>query len=165
MRHEMSNALNIRSAVRALIIDEHDHVLLVRFQFPDVSTWALPGGGLESRESPEHGLRRELHEELGFTDFEIGPHIWNRLHVIPLLNTDFDGQHDLIHMVRTARFEPQPTIGWEAMRAEHVHEMRWWSLAQIEQAVDLLFAPRRLAFLLGRLISHGAPIAPIDTGV
>lgn len=161
----MPEALKIRSAVRALIIDEHDHVLLVRFEFPTASAWALPGGGLEHGESPEAGLRRELHEELGFADFELGPHIWNRLHVIPILNTDFDGQRDLVHVIRTRRFEPRPTIGWEAMRAEHVHEMRWWSATEIEQATDLLFAPQRLAGLLAMYMSDGAPAAPIDTGV
>lgn len=161
----MSNALNIRSAVRALIIDQHDHVLLVRFEFPNASVWALPGGGLEHGEAPEDGLRRELHEELGFADFEIGPHIWNRLHIIPLINTDFDGQHDLIHVVRTGRFEPEPTIGWEAMRTEYVHEMRWWSPAELRAAADLSFAPRRLAELIDQLLSEGPPAVPIETGV
>lgn len=157
--------LNIRSAVRALIVDDHDHVLLVRFEFPNASAWALPGGGLEQDESPEQGLRRELHEELGLTDFEVGPHIWNRLHVIPITNTDFDGQHDRVHVVRTQRFEPEPTIGWEAMRAESVHEMRWWSHDEIDQATQLRFAPRRLAELFGQFVSQGAPASPIETGV
>lgn len=157
--------LNIRSAVRALIVDNDDHVLLVRFEFPQASAWALPGGGLEPNESPEQGLRRELHEELGLTDFEIGPHIWNRLHIIPLTNTDYDGQHERVHVVRTERFDPEPTIGWEAMRAELVHEMRWWSLEEITQAADLRFAPQRLAELFGDFVSQGAPTHPIETGV
>lgn len=158
-------SLNIRSAVRALIVDDDDHVLLVRFEFPNASAWALPGGGLEPGETDEAGLRRELHEELGFTDFEIGPHIWNRLHVIQIIDTDFDGQRDHIRLVRAERFEPQPTIGWEAMRAEHVHEMRWWSLHDIERSIETRFAPRRLAELLGSIIADGPPPEPVDTGV
>ena len=157
--------LNIRSAVRALLVDDDDHVLLVRFEFPNASAWALPGGGLEEGESPEDGLRRELHEELGLTDFEVGPHIWDRLHVIPITNTDYDGQRDRIHLVRTPHFEPEPTIGWDAMRAESVHEMRWWSHDEIARSRQLRFAPRRLAELFGHYIAHGAPIAPIETGV
>jgi ADP-ribose pyrophosphatase YjhB (NUDIX family) len=159
------DGLNIRSAARALIIDDDDHVLLVRFEFPDASAWALPGGGLEPGESPEDGLRRELHEELGFTDFELGPHIWNRIHVIPIFDTDFDGQHDHVHLIRSERFEPQPTIGWDAMRAEHVHEMRWWSPEAIVAADDVRFAPRRLAEFYTSILTDGPPPTPIDTGV
>ena len=85
--------------------------------------------------------------------------------MIPIINTDFDGQRDLIHVVHTTRFVPRPTIGWEAMRAEQVHEMRWWSHREIEQATDLLFAPQRLALLFGQLISHGPPARPIDAGI
>ncbi len=160
----MSSDLNIRSAVRALIIDDDDHVLLVRFEFSAVSVWALPGGGLEPGESPEDGLRRELREELGLTDFEIGPHIWNRLHIVPI-GTEFDGQRDHINVVRAPRFEPAPSIGWEAMRSENVHEMRWWSLDEIFEAGTILFAPRRLGALFGDYLSSGASAPPIDTGV
>ncbi len=120
---------------------------------------------MDQGESPEDGLRRELHEELGFTDFEIGAHIWNRLHIIPLINTDFDGQRDLIHVVRTRRFEPAPTIGWEAMRAEYVHDMRWWSLAEIERASDQLFSPRRLAEFAAPADRRRCTVVPIDTGI
>ena len=67
--------------------------------------------------------------------------------------------------MRTERFDPEPTIGWEAMRAELVHEMRWGSLEEITQAVDLRFAPQRLAELIGDLVSQGAPAHPIETGV
>ncbi len=139
--------LNLRHGVRALIFDDDDHVLLVRFQFPTATVWGLPGGGLEPDEELLAGLRRELREEVGLVDVAIGPHVWTREHVIPM-TTGHDGQRDQIFLVRMPRFEPDPQIGWEALRAEYVHEIRWWSLDAIDEAVTsskVLFAPRRLA--------------------
>src|SRR4051794_19103724 len=76
-------ALNLREAVRALLLDDDGHVLLVRYEFPTATVWGLPGGGLEPGEDDIAGLRRELEEELGLTDVVIGPQIWRREHVIP----------------------------------------------------------------------------------
>src|SRR5215216_2278932 len=45
-----STALPLRPAVRALVLDPADRVLLVRFQWPDKTVWAPPGGGIESGE-------------------------------------------------------------------------------------------------------------------
>lgn len=157
--------LRLRQAVRALLIDPDQRVLLARFVFPSgINVWALPGGGLEDGESPVAGLRRELDEELGLSEFEIGPHVWSRVHVIPMIS-GHDGQRDRIHLVPTPAFEPNPRIGWEAMRNEFVHELRWWTLAEIEAADDLRFAPGRLAELLADLFVNGPPPTPIDTGV
>jgi ADP-ribose pyrophosphatase YjhB (NUDIX family) len=162
--------LRFRQAARALLLDPDDHVLLVRFEFPTATVWALPGGGLDEGESVADGLRRELFEELGLSRFELGPHVWNREQVIPMM-TGHDGQQDRIHLVRVDRFEPEPTIGWDALRAEHVHEIRWWSLDELaEVSADLRpgqvrFAPRRLATLVRDLLDFGPPPAPIDTGV
>lgn len=157
-------APRFRQAVRALLLDPDRHVLLARFEFPTASVWALPGGGLDDGETPEQGLRRELHEELGLDEFEFGPHIWNREHVIPMM-TGHDGQREQIHLVRIDRFEPEPTIGWEQMRAELVHELRWWGIDEIGAAGDTLFTPRALYTLLNDLLAHGEPARPIDTGI
>jgi ADP-ribose pyrophosphatase YjhB (NUDIX family) len=157
--------LRLREAVRAVILDDDDHVLLVRFEFPSgIEVWALPGGGLEPGETDEQGLRRELHEELGLDDVAIGPHVWSREHVIPM-HTGHDGQRDRIHLVRMPRFDPHPVIGWERLRAEFVVGMAWWSPAEIAAATDVRFAPRRLAELVDDLARHGPPAHPIDTGV
>ncbi len=158
--------LRFRHAARALLLDGDDHTLLVRFVFPSgIQVWALPGGGLDPGETVEAGLRRELAEELGLVDFEIGPHIWSREHVIPMV-TGHDGQRDTIHLVRVDRFDPSPQIGWARMRAEFVHELRWWTIDEIVDAGDAIrFAPGRLGQLLVDLGHHGPPTTPIDTGV
>lgn len=157
--------LRLRQAVRAIIVDDDDALLLVRFVFPSgVEAWALPGGGLEADEDHHTGLRRELHEELGLDDVDIGPLAWHREHIIPM-TTGHDGQRDHCYLVRRPRFEPHPTIGWDRLRAEFVHEMRWWTLPELVAATDVRFAPRRLAELFAGLLDRGVPTTPIDTGV
>jgi ADP-ribose pyrophosphatase YjhB (NUDIX family) len=157
--------LRIRDAVRALVLDQHERVLLVRFEFPTATVWALPGGGLEHGETHEDALRRELREELGLVDPPIGPHVWSRLHVIPFLDGRWDGQRDVVHLLRVEAFEPSPQLTWEQLRAERVHELRWWHHDEIAAATDVRFAPAALATLLADLLRDGPPGIPVDTGV
>jgi 8-oxo-dGTP diphosphatase len=158
------NDLRIRQAVRALLIDPQDRVLLVRFEFPAATRWALPGGGLEVGESHVDALVRELHEEVGLRDALIGPHIWDRLHIVPFLNGAFDGQRERIHLVRCPTFEAQPQLSWEQMNAEFVYELRWWTPDEIG-ASDVHFVPQALYELLIALLRDGPPIEPIDVSV
>ena len=158
-------ALRIRQAVRALLLTPTHDILMVRFEFPTRQVWALPGGGLDPGEDHLTALRRELVEETGLRDPEIGPHIWTREHVIPFIDGTFDGQRDVVHLVRTNRFDPEPAIGWEQMRAERVHEMRWWSLDEVASGSDIGFAPAALPRVLRQLVDEGVPSSPLDTGV
>jgi 8-oxo-dGTP diphosphatase len=160
-------SLRIREAVRALVVDTEQRVLLVRFEFPDRHVWATPGGGMEHGETVEAALRRELGEELGLIDFEIGPQIWERTHIIPFLNGRFDGQHDCCFLVETAPFEPAPTLTWEQLNSEYLFEIRWWTPAEVaafEPNDRLVTAPRRFAELYRRLLDDGVPDAPFDAG-
>lgn len=163
----MSNAapdLRIREAVRALLIDPTQRVLLVRFEFPTATRWALPGGGLEVGESHLAALCRELEEEVGLTGIDIGPQIWHRLQIVPFPNGQFDGQREKIHLVRCAVFEPRPRLSWEQLNAEFVHEIRWWTLDEIA-ASDAHFVPKELPTLLAALLRDGPPNEPIDVSV
>ena len=153
--------LRIREAVRALVVDENHRVLLVRFEFPTATRWALPGGGLEPGESHPIALRRELEEEVGLVEAVIGAQIWRRLHIVPFLNGEFDGQRERIYIVHCDSFEPEPRLSWEQMNAEFVHELRWWTLDEIA-ASDAFFVPVGLHSLVTALLRDGPPREPID---
>jgi 8-oxo-dGTP diphosphatase len=159
--------LRIRSSVRGVVLDRDDRVMLVRFEFPTVTLWATPGGGQEHGEDDEATLRRELHEELGLAVAEIGPHVWTRLHVIPFLDGSWDGQRDHVYLVRTDAFVPEPALTWEQLRAERVHELRWWTVEELELAGrdGVVFAPRQLPALVAGIVATGPPVVPIDVGV
>ncbi len=156
--------LRIRPAARAVVIDDSDRILLVRFEFPAKTVWATPGGGIERDETHADAIRRELEEETGLADPEIGPAVWTRLHVIPFINGQWDGQREQYHLVRTASFTPRPRLSWEQLQAEYVFELRWWTLPELEGA-DANFAPGRLPELVAELLRDGPPAEPIDAGV
>lgn len=160
--------LRIRRAVRAVLVTPDQSILLVRFEFPDKTVWALPGGGLDPGETHLEALQRELIEEVGLHDVEAGPHIWTREHIIPFIDGQWDGQRDEFYLIAVAeRFEPAPALTWEQLRDERLHELRWWTLDEIEAATaaGTLFAPQRLADVLGDLDPANPPATPIDTGV
>lgn len=164
--HPSTDGLRIRQAVRAIVRSPDQQVLLVRFEFPTGTRWALPGGGLDPGETHESALHRELEEELGLRGVTIGPHIWNRLHIIPFINGAYDGQCEQIHLVEVDDvFEPTPRLSWEQLNSEYVFELRWWRLADIESATDVVFVPASLSTLLRSLFEDGPPIAPIDVPV
>lgn len=157
-------ALRIREAVRALLVDPHDRFLLVRFDFPTRTVWATPGGGIDAGETAEDALRRELLEEVGLADPDIGPVLWDRLHVFPFINGLFDGQHERCHLVRVAEaFQPTPAFTWEQLNAEYLVAMQWWSAAELRMA-DVITAPRSLADLLDDVFANGPPDTPAVVG-
>ena len=156
----------IRSAARALILTPSRHLLLVRFEFPAGSRWALPGGGLDEGEDHVAALRRELIEEVGLHDARIGPHIWTREHRIAFVNGLWDGQREHIHLVRVPEmFEPRPVMDWPTLNAEYLFELRWWHIDEIEAARHLTFAPSDLHARTLDIIDDRIPSRPIDVEI
>ena len=75
--------------------------------------------------------------------------------------TEWDGQVDHIHLYRTERFVPAPTMSPAELAAEHVHGIAWWSPDELT-ADGTTFAPRSLPKLLEELRREGVPAAPIE---
>jgi 8-oxo-dGTP pyrophosphatase MutT (NUDIX family) len=156
--------LRLREAARAVVLDPEDRVLLVRFEFPNRTVWATPGGGLEPGETHEDAIRRELAEEAGLEDFALGAVIWSRTHIFELGIGDWDGQTERYFLVRTAPFEPSPHLTWGQLNAEFVTAVRWWTPEELATATTV-FAPSRLPELVRALIAEGPPVQPVDVGV
>ena len=154
----------MRHGARAVVLDPADRILLVRFQFPDDSLWATPGGGLDEGETHEQAVVRELAEEVGLTDFELGPCIWLRENPFELGGGRYDGQIERYFLVRTDAFEPEPHFTTEELESEYVTGHRWWTLDEL-RASDERFAPTRLPELVAALLSDGPPPEAVDVGV
>jgi double-stranded uracil-DNA glycosylase len=152
-----ATGLSIREGVRALVVDPRGRTLLTRFEFASGPVWAPPGGGVHPGESDEDALRRELQEECGLRDVELGPLLWTRTHRFADM-AGWGGQTERHYLVRTPPFEPQPEMD---VSAEGISAFRWFVADELD-AFDT--APRNLAVLLGDLVRNG-PREPFDAGV
>lgn len=154
----------VREAVRGLVLDPADRVLLARFVFASgKELWATPGGGIEPGESDEEALRRELEEEAGLEEFELGPLVWTRLQDWEDLNPRWDGQRERTYLVRAPAFEPTPRLTAEALASEFVFELRWWPVAELPSS-GAAFAPASLPELVAAVVRDGVPAKPIVLG-
>ena len=86
--------------------------------------------------------------------------MWTREHAFEW-GEHFIRQIERYYVVRVDSDEVAPQLD---LAAEDVHEVRWWTLEELE-ASDEAFAPRRLPQLIRELLDEGPPARPIDVGV
>lgn len=149
---------SLREAVRGLVLDEDDNVLLVRLTFHGVTFWTPPGGGIETGENRLAALARELREEVGLVVDSLGPEVWTKTAHFPM--REWTGQVDHVHLVRVRHVEPVGAFTADELLGEGLDAARWWSLPEL-LASDETFTPRTFAQLLADLLTHGVPSEPI----
>ena len=127
-----------RRAVRALVVDADGRVLLVQYRRPVGADtwWGTPGGGVDPGESDEQALARELREEIGLHDPELGPELFEHVGEFPWAQQMFR-QVNRTYLVRVRAHEPSSTID---LAAEGVVDVRWWTLDELA-AADVQLAP------------------------
>lgn len=145
-------------------MDEQGRVLLFQGQDPSNPSdiyWCPVGGGIEQGESPEDAARREVKEETGLSDFNLGSHVWNRRD-----KYSFNGKNYQVSETWFLSHVPYFEVDTTALFGlEHVSfvQYRWWSQNELDQTKELM-TPRNLAPLLRDLMLKGVPELPLELG-
>ena len=130
-----------RHAVRVILLDPQDRVLLLRGRDPGVpdgpSWWFTPGGGIRPEEQPLPALRRECWEELGYVPDRLTGPLAHRRYEFP-----FDG-HWLVQETdyyaavapafrpaaqRLSGLERRFLLGWH-----------WWPRAALSMTTETIY--------------------------
>jgi 8-oxo-dGTP diphosphatase len=118
-----------RLAAYAVLVDEHDRVLLALWNELAEPLWTLPGGGVELNETVEAGVVREVLEETGY-DVETG----RVLGVDTVVVSPDERTVDRARWFRGIRVVYEATIVGGRLRAEvdgTTDEARWIPLADV----------------------------------
>jgi 8-oxo-dGTP pyrophosphatase MutT (NUDIX family) len=151
-----------RPAVRAILLTPQLEVLLMRIRLPGRSDaiWITPGGGLSAGETPEHCLQRELREELGLDDYQLGPLVWLREHTFTVDGTRYR-QHERFYVVNVEKFAPQMS---DELESRVLERFRWWHASELFDIPESV-VPRSLAQIVAGYLEHGAPAEPLELEV
>jgi 8-oxo-dGTP pyrophosphatase MutT (NUDIX family) len=153
-----------RRAARVVLLNHLGQVLLLSASDPaDRSKppwWEIPGGGIDGDESSAEAARRELYEETGITQAEIGPCVWTQHSVFDFAGLHFD-QHERVHVAWTDQAHEVRPARLELLEAAAFDGSRWWDLdALLVDPAPVL--PHRLREFLPALVAGDIPTDPLD---
>jgi 8-oxo-dGTP pyrophosphatase MutT (NUDIX family) len=161
---EDTYAGGLRKVARVILLDPQERVLLLHGHEPDDPAddwWFTPGGGVEGAETREEAALRELAEETGITDVELGPVLWRRMCSFPFAGRRWD-QDEWYYLARTTdthRAAPA-AAGLTELERRSVAGARWWTCGELARAHETVY-PTRLAELLRTLLDEGPPARPV----
>jgi len=152
-----------RPAARVVLLDREQRIFLINGRDPADATkppWLeIPGGGIDPGEDSAQAVARELYEETGIADAEIGPVIW-----VQYVEFDFGGYHfesdEQIHVAWCDGGEWRPRH-LEFLEAAAFSGAQWWTLDDL-LASDTPVLPVRLREFLPDIVAGNLPDTLLD---
>jgi 8-oxo-dGTP pyrophosphatase MutT (NUDIX family) len=150
-----------RQAVKLLIFDPDERLLLLRAADPASNRWGWypVGGGIEPGEEVHAAARREAEEETGLKSLQLGAEVWHRRHTYRWLGRTRN-VYERWFIVRTRHYTPS-FDGLSDDERRSVTGARWWTAAALADPTEPL-APPDLALRVGDLLRNGPPRSPIE---
>ena len=149
-----------RPTARVLLLDRRDRILLMNGRLPGNAdrdgAWFTVGGGVEPGETYLEAAAREIVEETGITDFDLGPIVWSRQGVLHIPHPVLFDERYIVARCEGA----EPTRGgWQALEHELIDEMRWWTQPDLAATREAVF-PGGLAVRLPAILAGRYPAEP-----
>jgi 8-oxo-dGTP pyrophosphatase MutT (NUDIX family) len=156
----LSTTLSVRPrpVSRLIVLDPLDRILLFETHLDYTHVWMTPGGGVQPGESFTQAAQRELWEEVGVRDVEIGPWIWTVEFRFERGAERID-QHERYFVVRL-QSDAVDDANREAKERTEILRHRWWSVGELRQSSDH-FRPREMASILPAVIVGDVPAEPL----
>lgn len=160
MTEKLSRMQPERPTARVILLDRRDRVLLMKGRLPSApdgpGAWFTVGGGVEPGETFAEAAAREIVEETGIADFDLGPVVWVREGVLSIPEPTLFKECYIV-----ARCDGGDPVrdAWTALERELIDDIRWWALADLQATVDRVFPPG-LALRLPPILAGRFPAEP-----
>lgn len=153
--------IEVREAVRVVVLDTDDRVLLFRAKhvvYPELGHWwELPGGGVEPGETHGETAIRELFEETGIRvgPEQLSPASWRRV-------STFKGrvgrrvQHEVVMTARLSGTAAVDVSGQLDYELEDYTASQWWPVADVRASTERFYPGRLPEYIDAHL--RGEPI-------
>ena len=139
-----------RATSRAIVLDHDGRLLLLKWLRPDgVVVWITPGGAVEPGESREEAARREIWEETGLTDYNLGPEIWGSENYFAVGATPYRSIHHYF-LVRVGSVVVS-NVNMDAHERDVNGEHAWWTLAELRESDQV--RPPGLVDVVSRILA------------